>query len=95
MSYHNTTNSQGQELMDYQLKAETQKEAIIELFDKHEKLSPSQAWRKYMLGCGKSNVPITSIRRCISDLTREGYLKQTTEKMFGSYGRQEYKWTKA
>lgn len=89
--YHNTTNESGATLTDYTLKAEKQEDAVLELFQKHAKLTPSHALMKYKLGTGK-NPPLTSIRRAITDLTKEGKLVMTNESMKGSYGRNEYFW---
>jgi hypothetical protein len=89
--YHNTTNEIGVTLNDYSIKAENQNDAVLELFQKHAKLSPSMALSKYRLGTGK-NPPLTSIRRAITDLTKAGKLEMTSEKMKGSYGRDEYFW---
>ena len=38
------------------------------------------------------NTPITSIRRAISDLAKEGYLLKTDKKVMGNWGRLTYTW---
>ena len=35
---------------------------------------------------------ITSVRRSITDLTKEGYLEKTSEQRKGLYGKKEYIW---
>ena len=37
-------------------------------------------------------IPLTSVRRAISDLTREGVLKKTDKQRTGYYGKREYMW---
>lgn len=91
-SYFNTTGETGETLKDYHVTATTQNEYVLELFKLHNKLSPSMAWRKYLLASGKANTPLTSIRRSISTLTNQGVLEQTEEKVKGSYGRNEFFW---
>jgi len=90
--YYNTTNEVGEDLIFYELKATKQKDAVLELFQIHKKLSPSQCLRKYQIKTGKVKTPITSIRRAITDLTNEGSLCETPEKMYGEYGRNEHFW---
>ena len=89
--FYNTTNEAGPQLSEYALKAEKQEEAILELFHKHPMMTPSQALSKYIIGTGK-NAPLTSIRRSFSNLTDEGKLEMTNEKMKGGYGRNEHFW---
>ena len=38
------------------------------------------------------NLLITSVRRCITDLTTDGHLEKTTKKVTGMYGKPEYVW---
>ena len=44
-----------------------------------------------MLACPVGTL-ITSVHRCITDLTKEGHLEKTTRKRKGIYGRPEYIW---
>jgi hypothetical protein len=37
-------------------------------------------------------IPLTSVRRAISTLTREGVLKKTDKQRTGYYGKREYMW---
>lgn len=83
--YYNTTNEEGAELKSYSEKAETQKEAVLFLFQKFKHGTPSEVWKFY----GSNLCPLTSIRRAITDLTKEGKLIRTEEKKPGIYGRPE------
>lgn len=89
--YHNTTNEVGSNLVSYDFTAQKQSDAVLDLFKIWKRLSPSHCHLKYISG-GKVNTPLTSIRRSITDLTKEGKLEMTSEKMKGSYGRNEYIW---
>jgi hypothetical protein len=91
MDYYNTTNSKGLELKERRAKAKSQKEVIKRLYSSYEEgLSPGDVYdlvdRKW---------PITSIRRAITNLTKEGYLIKTERTASGIYGREEHVWSKA
>jgi hypothetical protein len=88
--YHNTTGAIGSLLEEYEAKAKSQDELIIALFkNRNHPLSPSDIY--VILG---ERIPITSIRRSISNLTRDGFLdKLQYNKVIGLYGRVECTWT--
>ena len=89
MSYYNTTNEEGKQVKLFNEKNETQDEVVIGIFQIQKRmLSPSDVWKLYPL----VDVPLTSIRRTISDLTKEGLLIKTPHKKDGIYGRPEYFW---
>jgi len=91
MGYFNTTNETGEVLKESTQKAKTQTQQILELFeyrpDGH--YSPSEVYNLLQ----RLNCPITSIRRAISDLTKEGKLEMTGFKRTGLYGKPEFCWT--
>jgi plasmid rolling circle replication initiator protein Rep len=89
MNYYNTTNEKGDNLKENTIKAISQDNVILKYFkdNKGVKLSPSMVLNRTNLKC-----PITSIRRSMSNLTSEGYLIKTDEKVTGIYGRPEYLW---
>jgi hypothetical protein len=89
MTYHNTTNQSGSTLKEYTEKAKSQDEIILELYKKHKRLSPS---RVFVLMQGIAPAPITSFRRAISNLTKDGKLVKTNETVLGIYKRPEYVW---
>ena len=89
--YHNTTHLTALELFDAIAKAERQEEAVLALYRHHRRLSPSQCWRKY----GRDLAPLTSIRRCVSDLAKAGVLVHTGEQVRGEYGKPEGVWAVA
>lgn len=85
-SFHNTTSVSGSQLDLFETKAQSQEEILIEIFRRYYKLSASQAFKLYP----DSNTPITSIRRGISNLTKQGKLSMTSDQVEGLYGRKEY-----
>jgi len=89
MTYFNTTQETNPQLALFTDKAKCQDEIILSLFQKHGRLSPSRCW---VLVQQISPSPLTSIRRGISNLTREGKLIKTSEKAVGIYKRPELVW---
>jgi len=87
--YYNTTSKTGKDLKRAEKKAETQKEIILKLFKEKKMLSASQAWNLFTRQINKST-PLTSIRRAITDLMNENYLKKTSLMNIGVYGDNEH-----
>jgi len=90
MSYFNTLGEKGEQLEMYQKKATSQDKLILHFFKQTPRINytPSQVWRMLF----KEQVPLTSVRRSISNLTNEGHLKQCEERREGVYGRSEGTW---
>lgn len=96
MSYYNTTNESGTTLKNNVAKAKSQEEEILDIFRldfKHWKDATDY------VGMTPVNIldffpkyPITSIRRALTNLTKQGKLIKTNEKRIGMYGRSEYVW---
>ena len=85
-TFYNTTNESGQLLIDYREKAGRQETIILSLFRKIREGSP---WDIYEI---VGNMPITSVRRALTNLTKKGCLIKTGLKKEGAYGRPEYIW---
>ena len=83
--YYNTTSETGDNLKESHKKAESQQQKVLNYFINNGESSPSKV-------ASKLNLLITSVRRCITDLTKEGHLEKTTRKRKGIYGRPEYIW---
>lgn len=83
--YYNTNNHEGQMLLDFESQADSQEERILAIFKAKPSLAPSQVWNAY----GNKRTPITSIRRAITNLSKEGRLIKTQEKQIGMFGRPE------
>jgi hypothetical protein len=89
-SYHVTTDISAKEQIKREVRCNRQERIILEIFKKHRILSPSHAWKKW----NEENdvVPITSVRRAISNLTKLGYLTKTNAMVDGLFGDREHCW---
>ena len=93
--YYNTTNQGGKQLKLNWDKAINQKQKVLGVFQ----LTPTAHYcpddvlmALKELNKKDNNAPITSIRRAISDLTKDGYLVKTDRKVMGNWGRLTYTW---
>lgn len=90
MSFYNTIHAGGEQLKIFSHRAEKQEQIIYNLFTAHGKLSPWQAFRIcQQLG---RQYPITSVRRSITNLEKEGKLVKTDHQVMGPYGVKEFIW---
>ena len=90
--FYNTTSETNPTLSEYKRINSGQDATILKCFQAYRfrKLTPNDVWSL----CGLSrNVPITSIRRSITNLTAAGYLVKLSEKKRGGYGRANSLWT--
>jgi hypothetical protein len=89
--YFNTTGMEGDDLKKVTRKATKQSDIIFDYFKKNRRqaISPTEIWRNCF---DVDSVPLTSIRRAISVLTRKGKLIKTNIQCQGMFGRPEYKW---
>jgi|TARA_R100001082_G_scaffold35561_1_gene18555 predicted cupin superfamily sugar epimerase len=88
--YHNT-NKLDRVAEKMQAEKNLNQEDIIYLIFKKstfKKLTPSEVW-KYYQGM-KNNIPLTSVRRGMSNLMKEGYLIKTNDTQSGLYGKPEH-----
>ena len=90
MTYHNTTHSTGEELRDYRRKTLAQDQFILEFFRKHpnNEFTPSEVLHRLFT----ENVPLTSVRRAMTNLTNDGKLVKTPHQRKGPFGRPEHCW---
>lgn len=99
MTYFNTTKESGATLKNNVAKAKSQEEEILKLFNKdlcNYKIKKNESFKvkatpSNIYACFP-NYPITSIRRALTNLTKQGKLIKTNEKRIGMYGRSEYVW---
>lgn len=92
-SFYNTTHEVHPTLGQYEQKAVTQQDRILEWFRMYEQqASPSKVLKTVFPG---EHIPITSIRRAMTNLTDAGELVKTDKQVKGSYGRNEYQWRAA
>ena len=93
--FYNTTNEENPQLDVFCKKADSQDNLITDLFlcDPPRKFTPSEVWQKLIrIGNIDKDTPLTSIRRSINTLTKEGILRKLDEKRIGFYGRPESCW---
>ena len=82
--YYNTNNETGPTLKSSRLKAETQKDKVLKFFELNMKcMSADQVWGFLF----DKSVPVTSIRRAVTDLSTDGYLVKTEHMVDGMYGK--------
>ncbi len=93
-NYFNTTNESGQQLQKYQNQALAQDVRLLAYFNaaydttgQYVRLTPTNA----LILVFSKKVPITSIRRALSNLTRDGKLMKDGMAK-GPYGKPEHYW---
>lgn len=89
--YHATTRLSPAELSHAIATAKNQDQRLLVLFRRYGPLSPSMALRHWVAQ-GWREVPLTSIRRGISDLTSEGRLTKTGLQVKGAFNMPEGVW---
>lgn len=87
--FHNTVKLSGSGLVHAKSRAMTQESLILAWFKLHPglPLTPEQASVAL-----PARVPLTSVRRAISDLTHAGKLRKTTRMTEGKYGLPIHYW---
>lgn len=91
MSYFNTTHLDGPDLRAALRAAEGQDEVVLAIFRMaRSPMSPSHA-HAVTQAMGR-RWPLTSIRRSVTNLTKDGKLERLDRKQMGPFGRPEYLW---
>ena len=90
MSFYNTINETGDQLKESTKKTKNQYERILDFFKKNDTqlLTPPQI-RGYVFG---NMVPLTSVRRALTDLTNDDKLTMTQVMRKGEYGKPNHCW---
>lgn len=88
--FHNTINLQGDDLSRAEQKARTQNEIILDFFQNNpeKELTPFEVQSQ----AGLFQYPITSIRRALTDLTKDDKLEKTACQKKGNFGTLNYCW---
>ena len=91
--YYNTAKTTGDRLKRYKENNNKQEGLILELFKLNPKLelSPFEV-QTVLKRFNVLRVPITSIRRAITDQTSDSRLLKTSTRKLGPYGRDSYCW---
>jgi hypothetical protein len=89
MTYYNTNKEVGKELSKSREVTQTQEQMIYKFFlSTGASLSPSTVHLRVF----KGKVPLTSVRRGMTDLTDAGLLIKTDFMVNGIYGKQVHTW---
>jgi hypothetical protein len=89
--YYNTNRETGSVLEASQKKTETQEDRILAFFRDNTGAAYGPTQITYEVF--SNSVPLTSVRRGITDLTTAGLLEKTGAMIEGNYGKQEHTWT--
>jgi len=89
MDYFNTNHESGNTLKNSITAAIRQQAKVLSLFRSFPncRFSPEDIHGQF-----GDNVPLTSIRRAITNLTQEGKLEKTPHMTFGKYGKKVHLW---
>ena len=89
MDYFNTNRETGDTLKQSITAAQRQQHIVLNIFQSFPRalFSPEEIHRHF-----DANVPLTSIRRAITNLTQEGKLEKTPHMTFGKYGKKVHMW---
>jgi Fe2+ or Zn2+ uptake regulation protein len=92
MNHYHDTGTAGSKVKDYEGKAAKQDEAVLTILKLYypESLSPTEVHAIY-IQTGR-NCPLTSIRRALTNLTKESLAVKTDVMKDGSYDRLEHTW---
>ncbi len=87
MSYYNTVKEQGEQLSIFKKRAKKQDDKILEFFQDNPmvEFGASQVWNALFY----NSVPITSVRRSVTNLVQDNKLEYTGRKRKGVFGRNE------
>lgn len=87
MTYFNTNKESGQTLEESIKKSKSQEERILIYLKKEERydFTPDYLWENYFM---KEGIPLTSIRRAVSNLCNKGITVKTKFMTDGGYGKQ-------
>jgi len=92
MTYYNTTEATGPELKEYRTKAIRQEDIIRHFFSTREQGYPPHEVHAVMF---PRSVPITSVRRAMTNLEAAKFLEKMPDKVEGPYGRPVHLWKRA
>lgn len=88
--YFDTTGAAEKELQDFRIKNQRQENIVLQYMQVAKRLTPSEVL--IISEFDGYNWPITSIRRSLNTLTREGFTVKTEMKLEGPQGRDEHIW---
>jgi len=89
-SFHNTVHLEGKELAKEESNCQNQEVRILKIFESNDKLSPYDVYLIYKRLYAE--IPCTSCRRSISNLTKQGKLEKLDEFKEGEFGMKTHLW---
>lgn len=91
-SFYNTTHEVNPDLARHRQAATKQDDLVLDFYRRRagELFTPSEVWQR--AGFAAQDVPLTSVRRAITNLTDEGRLVKTTVRRIGFYSHNEFCW---
>jgi tRNA(Leu) C34 or U34 (ribose-2'-O)-methylase TrmL len=90
MHFYNTISLTDQELKKEIINAINQEDRIYYLFQIYREGTPSEMMKRYDKRW--PSIPLTSIRRSLTNLTKEGRLVMTDKMLPGLYNKPEHLW---
>ena len=92
--FHQTTEMSPVELDRAISNAQTQQDVVIVLFKAFGPMTASECHAKYEFWTNKKRVPLTSIRRALSNLVYSNWLIKSNQTKTGIYGAKEHVYQK-
>jgi len=89
--YHNSTNQNEAFVKDAEAKSISQDAEVLEIMKDYTQATASEVWNLFV--AYHKNVPLTSIRRALSNLCNDGHLMKANKTKLGLYGRPECYYT--
>src|SRR5688572_15180494 len=90
MHFYDTISLSEEEFIKEEVNAINQEDRIYKIFRVYKKGTPSEILKRYEERWPA--IPITSVRRSLSNLTKEGKLIMTDQMFTGLYGKPEHLW---
>jgi len=89
MTYYNTNELEGEALKKANQNTAGQEAIVLEFFERlpSMRFSPERIHKAVL-----PHVPLTSVRRAITNLTKKGLLRKTKQMTLGDYGTQVHTW---
>jgi Fe2+ or Zn2+ uptake regulation protein len=87
LDFYNTNATEGVELEERKRKATSQQVIILSIFKRYNKMTAGMVHQQVM--AAGLTWPLTSVRRAITNLMKEGHLRRTDYTRRGVYGANE------
>lgn len=89
--FYNTIEAKPEEVHKYEITNYKQEERVLFFFQDNpgKEYTPMEVWLRVFR---KEKVPLTSVRRAMSNLTKRGFLEKTEIQRMGVFGKYNYCW---